>query len=147
MKIKALKRLLIKLIKFNATPHGIALGVAIGVFIAVLPLYGLHTIMMITAAILVPSTNKIAIFIGTNISLPPTFPFITWGGYEIGRLILKKNYPALTWSYFTHLNFQTLKDFYYPLFIGSFFLGLILAGLLYLIAFFVVAHWGKRHKK
>jgi len=147
MKIKTIKRVLIRLFKFNATPHGIALGVAIGVFIAVLPIYGLHTILMILAAILIPSTNKIAIFIGTNISLPPTLPFITWGGYEMGRFILKKNYPDLSWSYFRHLNFHTLKDFYYPLFVGSFFMGLILALLFYLVAFFIVAHWGKGHKK
>ncbi|MDD2679307.1 MAG: DUF2062 domain-containing protein [Candidatus Omnitrophica bacterium] len=148
MKLKTIKRVFIRLFKYNATPHGIALGVAIGVCIAVLPVYGLHTILMILAAILVRSTNKIAIFIGTNISLPPTLPFITWGGYELGRSILKNNnYPALSWSYFRHLNFHTLKDFYYPLFVGSFFMGLILAVLFYLVTFFVVAHWGKGHKK
>ena len=146
MKIKTIKRLFIKLIKFNATPRGIALGVAIGVFIAVMPLYGLHTVLMILAAILVPATNKMAILIGTNISLPPTLPFITWGGYEIGRFLLDKNYPDLNWSFFTHLNFQRFKDFYYPLFLGSIFLGLILALLFYFITYFIVSQWAKRHK-
>lgn len=147
MKIKTLKRVFIRLLKFNASPHGIALGVAIGVFIGVLPVYGLHTVLMVLAAILIPSTNKIAIFIGTNISLLPTIPLITWGGYEIGRFILIKDYPDLSWAYFRHMNFQMFKDFYYPLFIGSFFLGLILAVLFYFIVFYIVAQWLKRRKK
>ncbi|MFA5725693.1 MAG: DUF2062 domain-containing protein [Candidatus Omnitrophota bacterium] len=147
MKIKTLKRVFIRLLKFNASPHGIALGVAVGVFIGVLPVYGLHTVLMVLAAILIPSTNKIAIFIGTNISLLPTIPLITWGGYEIGRFILIKDYPDLSWAYFRHMNFQMFKDFYYPLFIGSFFLGLILAVLFYFIVFYIVAQWLKRRKK
>ena len=147
MKIKTLKRVFIRLLKFNASPHGIALGVAIGVFIGVLPVYGLHTVLMVLAAILIPSTNKIAIFIGTNISLLPTIPLITWGGYEIGRFILIKDYPALSWAYFKHMNLQMFKEFYYPLFIGSFFLGLILAILFYFIVFCIAAQWFKRRKK
>jgi len=135
------------LLKFNASPHGIALGVAIGVFIGVLPVYGLHTVLMVLAAILIPSTNKIAIFIGTNISLLPTIPLITWGGYEIGRFILVKDYPDLSWAYFSRMDFQMFKEFYYPLFIGSFFLGLILALLFYFIVFCIAAQWFKRRKK
>jgi len=147
MKIKNIKRVFIRLLRYNATPHGIALGVAIGVFIAILPVYGLHTILMILAAILIPSTNKIAIFIGTNISFVLTFPFITWGGYEIGRLVLSKDYPALSWSYFSHMDFRMFKEFYYPLFIGSFILALILAAIFYFIAFLVVSQWLKGRKK
>lgn len=137
----------IRLLRYNATPHGIALGVAVGVFIAILPVYGLHTVLMILAAILIPSTNKIAIFIGTNVSFVLTFPFITWGGYEIGRFILKGSYPALSWSYFRHMDWQMFKEFYYPLFIGSFFLGIILAAAFYLVVFFFVSQWLKGRKK
>jgi len=98
-----LKELLLRLIKSHHTPREIAFGVAVGVFISILPLYGLHTILVIAAACLIRRTNKIAILIGTNFSLPPTLPFITWAGYETGRLVLGGDYPYLSWQVFKSL--------------------------------------------
>jgi uncharacterized protein (DUF2062 family) len=125
MKIKIMRLLL-----QNKTPHAIALGVAIGAFIAILPVYGLHTVLVIAAAFLVRPANKIAILVGTNVSLPPTLPFITWGGYSIGRFILGGDYPVLGWQAFKNFNLKSLKGFmhfYYPLFVGSVILGLVCA--------------------
>ncbi|MFH1199414.1 MAG: DUF2062 domain-containing protein [Candidatus Omnitrophota bacterium] len=160
---RKLRKLLVKLFKLNNTPHEIALGIAIGVFIAIMPLYGLHTIIVIVAALLVRRSNKIAMFLGTNISLPPSVPFITWTGYEIGRFIFWGKYPVLNWAVFkdfafsdwdvfkdfAFLNWAVLKDFvskkiamlaqyYPPLFIGSFFLGLVLAVMFYFITYFIL---------
>ena len=141
-----IKELISKLIKLNSTPGGIALGVSIGVFIAITPLYGFHTLMVIIAAFLVPGVNKIAILLGTNVSLPPTLPFITWGGYEIGRFILRKNYPPLDYAYFSHITFQAAKDLYYPLFIGSLILGVFTAVIFYFIALIITKRiYRKRH--
>ena len=126
----------------NNTPHGIALGVAIGAFICTTPTYGFHTILFLTAAWLVPQANKAAIFLGTNISLPLTLPFITWGGYEIGRFVLHGNYPSLSEAYFRRLShlsvvgiLNEVKNLYVPLFVGSVILGLILAVILYIVVF------------
>ncbi len=141
------KEIILKLVRLNSTPHGIALGVATGVFIGMTPLYGLHTAMVILAALFVPRTNKIAILAGTNISLPPTMPFITWGGYETGRFILQKGYPPLSWSYFSHITFQNIGDFYYPLFVGSLVLGAVFALVFYVAVFkFVERYQSKQHK-
>jgi hypothetical protein len=122
-----LKQRIVALLKLNNTPHEIALGVAIGVFIAITPLYGFHTIMVITAAFLIRRVNKFAILLGTNVSTTPTFPFITWAGYSIGRFILGESYPPLQWSTFKHFNYKQLLHLYFPLFIGSVVLGLMLA--------------------
>jgi len=140
------KRVIVKLLRLNNTPPEIALGTAIGVFIAILPLYGLHTVMVILAAVLVRRANKIAILVGTNISLPPTVPFITWAGYEIGRLIIKGNYPPLTWSYFKDITFQKIINDYPPLFVGSFILGIICAVIFYFLTFFIVKRLKHRKK-
>lgn len=131
------RKILVKLFKLNNTPHEIAIGVAIGVFIAVMPLYGFHTIMVIIAALLVRRSNKIAMLLGTNISLPPTVPFITWAGYEIGRLILRRDFPDLDWTVFKSLTIKKVVNLYPPLFIGSFFLGLLLAAIFYFITYFI----------
>lgn len=137
MKFK-FKKILVKLIQQHNSPHEIALGAGIGAFISVLPVYGLHTVLVILAAIIVRPANKIAIFLGTNLSLPPTIPFITWAGYEIGRFILKKNLPPLDWGFFKNLTFQKITSFHQPLFLGSLVLGVICAIVVYGLTFFVV---------
>ena len=141
-----IKRIFLRLLLGNSTPHGIALGVAIGAFIGVLPLYGLHTILVIVAAVIVRPANKIAILLGTNISLPPTVPFITWSGYEIGRFILKGRFDPLQWSDFKNISFQYIVNHYEPLFLGSVILGVICACVVYFIVFFTVKGIKERRK-
>jgi uncharacterized protein (TIGR03546 family) len=132
------KRILITLIRQHNSPHEIALGASIGAFIAVLPVYGLHTVLVILAAFIVRPANKIAILLGTNISLPPTVPFITWVGYEIGRSILGKKFQPLSLDFFKNLTLQKISSHYWPLFLGSFILGVICAIIVYSLIFFVV---------
>jgi len=132
------KKIAVRLLRLNNTPQEIALGIAIGVFIGILPVYGLHTVLVVVAAILVRPANKIAIFLGTSISLPPTIPPITWAGYEIGRLVLRGKFEPLNWSVFTHITFKKIYSYYQPLFLGSVILGLICALIFYFLAFFMV---------
>jgi uncharacterized protein (TIGR03546 family) len=144
--IKEIRAILVKALKAHHTPHEIALGIAIGSFIAVLPLYGLHTVLCVLAIILIPKANKIAIFLGTNISLPPTIPVITWTAYDIGRFLLAdKRYPPLSWEYIRNFKIERLSEFYYPLFIGSLVLGLICAVVFYFITLAVVNYCRKKH--
>jgi uncharacterized protein (DUF2062 family) len=127
-----------QLIRQHSRPQDIALGAAIGAFISVLPVYGLHTVLVIIAAVIVKPANKIAILLGTNLSLPITLPFITWVGYETGRFILKGNFPPLNWGFFHQLTFQKIISFYQPLFLGSVILGLVCAIIVYGFTFWVV---------
>jgi uncharacterized protein (DUF2062 family) len=98
----------------------------------------LHTVLVILAAIIVRPANKIAIFLGTNLSLPPTIPFITWAAYEIGRFVLKGNLPPLSWDFFKDLTFKKIASYYGPLFLGSLILGVVCAVVVYGLTFFVV---------
>lgn len=132
------KKFFLNLLALNNTPREIALGTAIGVFIAILPVYGLHTVLVIIAAILVRPANKIAMLLGTNISLPPTVPFITWAGYEIGKSIIGKELPALSWTFFRHITWQKVLEIYPALFVGSVILGLICSALIYLLTYLIV---------
>ena len=127
-------------------PPEIALGVSIGVMIAVMPLYGLHTILCLIFALLIPRANKIAIFIGTNVSLPPTVPFITWAGYGIGRFFLGKQYPSLSLATFKEMPFKDIFSLYYPLFVGSFMLGTLLAIMFYFLTLWIIEKRRKAKK-
>jgi uncharacterized protein (DUF2062 family) len=154
MNFRKIEHTILHLLTLNHTPHGIALGVALGVFIAITPTYGFHTLLVILAAFLIPKANKIAIFLGTNISLPPTLPFITWGGYEIGRLIFPGKYPQLSEEFFKGLSrlsvwniLMTIKHLYLPLFVGSVVLGIACGLLFYALAYFVTWLVERKHLK
>jgi len=167
-----LKKVFIKLFKLHSTPHEIALGVALGVFIAIMPVYGLHTVLVLLLFFLIRKVNLIAMFIGTNISLPPTLPFITWAGYNIGRLILGKKYPEMSWDTlgkfiievknfivsipgllihwekFKELDLTEISNFYFPLLVGSAVLGLGCAGIFYFIVYrFIKRRHTRRHAR
>jgi uncharacterized protein (DUF2062 family) len=140
---KKLKEKILSLLKVHNTPAEIALGVAIGVFISILPLYGLHTIMVVTAAFLIRRANIIAMLVGTNISLPPTVPLITWAGYNIGRLLLGKKYPYISCYSFKGFSYKGILNFYYPLLLGS----LILAAICAVVFYFLTLNFMNRRRK
>ena len=133
-----IKRVLVKLLRMHSSPWEIALGIAVGVFIGILPVYGLHTLLLIILALIIRPANKIAMLIGTNISLPPTVPVITWAGYEIGRFFLDKRLAPLCWSDFRNLTFQKVTAIYPVLFLGSVILGCICALIAYILVYFIV---------
>lgn len=123
--VREIKEFFITLVELNNTPHEIALGVAVGVFIGITPLYGFHTVLAVLFAMLIPRTHKVAIIIGSNISIPVTAPFISWTGYQIGKFLLNKSYPDIELSSLKHFNYSGIVDILYPLFLGSFVLGII----------------------
>ena len=134
-----------RLLKAHHEPQEIALGVAIGSFIAVLPLYGLHTILCVVAAVLVRKANKLAILLGTNVSLPPTVATITWTAYDIGRFLLaEKHYPPLSWEYIKNFKIARVSEFYYPLFVGSLVLGLLCAVFFYFLTLIIARYLRNR---
>ncbi len=148
--IKDIIAVLVRMFKAHHSPHEIALGVAVGSFIGILPLYGLHTALCVVAAILIPRANKLAILLGTNISLPPTIAIITWTAYDIGRLIfVNKNYPPLSWEYIRNFKVSRVSEFYYPLFVGSLVLGLFCAVAFYFITLAIANHFKNKrlHEK
>ncbi|MDP2905370.1 MAG: DUF2062 domain-containing protein [Candidatus Omnitrophota bacterium] len=132
-----IKRIIAKMLHMHSSPREIALGIAVGVFIAVLPVYGLHTLLLVVLALIIRPANKIAMLIGTNISLPPTVPFITWSGYEIGRFILDKSLAPLCWSDFRNITFQKVTAVYPVLFFGSVILGCVCAVVAYVLTYFI----------
>lgn len=133
-----LKERFLNLWRSHSSPHEIALGVAIGVFIGITPFYGLHILMAIIAALVIKRVNKVAIFLGLNISLPPTIPFITWAGYRIGRKMLGSTYPPLGWDDFKQFSYGDLFHFLYALLMGSFILGIMLSVLIYFLTLWFI---------
>ncbi|MBF0485268.1 MAG: DUF2062 domain-containing protein [Candidatus Omnitrophica bacterium] len=142
-----LKAAAARLLKENASPFGIALGFSVGAFVVILPLYGFHTILAVMLAFLIPRVNKAAVLLGTNVSLPPTVPFITWAGYDIGRRILNPSLPSLSLDYFRNFHFQKLGEFLVVLFTGSFVLALLTGLFLFVTIYAGMTLWKVGRKK
>lgn len=79
----SLKTIYERFLKIRGSPHEIALGFAVGVFVGCLPYLGLQTLMALLLAAGLKG-NKIAAVIGIWISNPITAPFLYGLTYYVG---------------------------------------------------------------
>ena len=121
--------ILVSLITEQTSPFKSAFAVAIGVFVGVLPVFGLHTIIVAGISFLF-RLNFIYLWMGTHVSTPPLIPFVVMGSNAIGKL------------FFQHF-YQHPAGFTKSVAVGSVFLGLILG----LITFVVVYQLKKKLNK
>nr|WP_318608164.1 DUF2062 domain-containing protein [Mesorhizobium sp. BAC0120] len=136
----------------RATPHSIAAGVAAGVFVAFLPIPGLHIVVAAVAAWLIAG-NIVASALGTAaIGNPLTFPVI-WGvTYAIGQLILHGREPgAYQPPHISHLlHHLSLSQLWQPLLepmtIGALPLGLLFAAVSYGVTRWAVSAFQTRRR-
>ena len=75
------------LLASHDTPETKAKSIALGVFIGLSPLWGLHTLLVLSLAVFF-KLNKAIAFAFSNVSLPPFIPFIVWISLHIGALLL-----------------------------------------------------------
>lgn len=73
-----------KILHIDDSPHKIALGLAIGLFIAWTPLLGVHLLLVIALSILLRA-NKFAAFVSVWVSNIFTIPFVYYPSYLVGR--------------------------------------------------------------
>ncbi len=80
--------------KLNGNPHYVALGMAIGVFVAITPTIPFHTILAIGLAFLLKASKPAAI-LGVWVSNPFTVVFLYFACYKAGHLFLENSSQAL----------------------------------------------------
>jgi uncharacterized protein (DUF2062 family) len=76
-----------RILRVNATPYAIAMGVAIGAFVSFTPLLGLHFVLAFVLAYLLRA-NYFSAIVGTVVGNPITFPFIWAFTFRVGRVML-----------------------------------------------------------
>ena len=81
----------------------IALSVTLGIFMGIIPAWGYQMLVAFSLAHLL-KLNKAVALVASNISIPPLIPFILYGSYRTGALILG-NSPDLL-----DINFDTMKQ-------------------------------------
>ncbi|KAA6206627.1 MAG: DUF2062 domain-containing protein [Candidatus Tokpelaia sp.] len=139
-----------RLLRIPARPHIVALGLAIGVFFAVTPLYGFHILLAVFCA-WICSANIAAAALGTVLANPLTIPFLFGAAYETGRLILPIAHKAapipVLWVELQKLNFSNLSGVLFQISVGSLLLGIILAALAYIGAYTATRHFRRQRQK
>ncbi|TFG36874.1 MAG: DUF2062 domain-containing protein [Nitrospirales bacterium] len=127
--LSKLKDYIVRFSKKGLTPHEIALGIAIGIFVAFIPLFGTHTVTAIALASLL-RVNTLIVLLGTQLSNPLTFPFQLFASAEIGSLILHGRFLEIKFSYEIS---SLLSHYLLPIIIGGLVLGIIGSGVSYLL--------------
>lgn len=136
-------------------PHKLALGAAIGIFVAVTPTPGLQMWLTFVLAWLCRA-NKIVGLPMAWVSNPFTSLPILWITYEIGRILLMTEPVGIEWwkelaappeGWWAGLTFYWTKfaEIAGPLWVGSIIFGLLLAIPTYVVVYFGV-RWKRLHK-
>jgi len=136
----ALRDKLREVISTNDSPKKIAVSFAVGVFIGMSPLVGLHTALAIGAAWLF-RTNKFVTIVAVYVSNPwtvvPIYTFSTWLGAKL--LGFDKIIPPLKWHYLScSYLFHEVSFLFWPFVFGSTLVALVSAALGYVVVYHAV---------
>ena len=86
-----LKSLYLKIKSLKGDPHYVAMGMAVGVFVAVTPTIPFHTVIALILAFALKASKPAAV-IGVWFSNPITIPPLYYGSYKVGMLLLDRNF-------------------------------------------------------
>ncbi len=146
-----------RILRISATPHKVALGFAIGIFLACSPLFGMHIVLAIFLSWLLRA-NFAAAIIGTIFSNPLTFLLIVMADYKIGYFCLsffsnvneislsqiRTLFDGLSLSNFSLLFKGAWDSIMRPMILGGTLLGAILGSLSYISVYRAIARFQKK---
>ena len=122
------------------SPSKKAFSIALGTFIGLTPLWGLHTVLVLSLAVLL-RLNKVIAFAFSNVSMPPLIPFVVFLSLQTGALVTgnQLNFSmediAQDFGAFKHLQSYI---------IGSFVLAIVCATLFGLIGYFILLFFNRK---
>lgn len=131
----------IKLIlEVKDTPHRISMAFAVGIFIGMSPLFGIHTLLGLLVAY-VFRLNKLTTIVGVYITNPwtiiPIYTFSTWVGARC--LGVNKILPDIDWR---HVTFSALMNDFSPLLmpfiVGTVIISVLSSGISYIVIYHLV---------
>jgi uncharacterized protein (TIGR03546 family) len=135
-----LKQRITTILSLDSHPGHIAAGFAVGVFISITPLFGIHTPLAIAAAFLF-RLNKLTTITGAWINTPLTVLPVLMASYRLGELLLGQEPKAVS---FETLDWHHLKEYATALFIGSSVIGLISALFAYMACYWLVVRFRRK---
>ncbi len=79
--------LLERLVREHMTPTQLAVATGVGVFVGSTPLFGLHALLGLALSVRL-RLNKLAVFLGTNVSNPVSGPVVAFANIQVGCRLL-----------------------------------------------------------
>lgn len=136
-----------RFLKLRGDPHAIAMGLALGVFVGMSPLMGLHSVIAVTAAA-VFKWSKVAAILGVFVTNPLTAPVIYPLTYTLGATVLG-NPVSLGASGGLNLGdlFHSSPLVLTNLFVGGGIVGLAGGAVSYFVANRAIRRYRKRRQK
>ena len=124
----------------NESPLKSAQAMALGVFIGLTPLWGFHTILVLSLAVLF-KLNKVISFAFTNVSFPPFIPFTVYASIMIGTQVLGEPTDYSFADFEQNFEFvKSLKTFV----VGSFILAFVASIIVGLVSYFLLSLYNKK---
>ncbi len=137
------RKIVHRLLQINDTPESIALGAAVGMWLAFTPTVGIQMILMIIIGTVIRA-NRLAGVIMVYISNPLTLLPIYWSDYYVGAVVLGRELRDRSWFISTCERFleqvesagpwhasveflQTQGEIAWPMAVGGAVIGLVLA--------------------
>jgi len=97
-----LKAFYLRVRSLQGDPHYVAMGMAVGVFVAFTPTIPFHTVLTIALAFIFKG-SKPAALIGSWLNNPLTFPAFYYGSYKLGVFMLGRDIHM-------HFRYDSLKE-------------------------------------
>ncbi|WP_336276293.1 DUF2062 domain-containing protein [Bartonella sp. CB178] len=149
-----------RILRISSTPHKVALGFSIGIFLACSPFFGVHMILAVFFSWMLRGNFAAAIF-GTVFSNPLTFLFIVTVDYKIGYLCLsffsdvseislsqvRALFYGLTFSNVSILFRDAWNSIMMPMILGGTILGFILGSFSYVGVYRAITRFQKKRRQ
>ncbi len=123
----ALKDKIQLILSVKDTPQRTSIAFALGIFIGMSPLFGIHTLLGLAVAYLF-RLNKLVTIVGVYVTNPctiiPIYTFSTWVGAKL--LGINKILPDIDWSNTTFSSvIKELGPLLMPFIVGTLFIGVL----------------------
>ncbi len=132
-----------RMVRQHGSPHKIALGAAVGVFLGFFPTFGVGTFLALLLATIF-RLNKIAALVGTVIGIPWFAPFIWTVSYLLGAFILREDWRSFL------ANFQVREipqRALLPYWLGNFIISLTSGVITYVVILQIIQITRRRKRK
>lgn len=112
-KKKGLKRFFLEnVLESGDSNHKKAFSIALGVFIGIVPVWGLQTAIVLFLAYVL-RLNKLIAFAFSNVSIPPMIPFIVFASLYLGGFAVNNTHPI------TDFSVESIKQNFVQYLVGS----------------------------
>ncbi|MEM7070296.1 MAG: DUF2062 domain-containing protein [Pseudomonadota bacterium] len=127
----------LRLARLKDSIDAISIGFAFGAALSFTPLFGLH-IAIAAGLSLMFRGNLLSAIIGTIVGNPWTFPFIWWSSYQLGQLILARDYDDMSDPLSNNLSFDFIYNGFHEYFVPMMVGGAIIAIPVWFIFFWLI---------